>query len=277
MGILMGLFMAIGGALGGQQGMILGFIFAVATNFFSYWFSDKIVLKMYRAQEIDESKAPELYAMVRRLALAASLPMPKVYIIDNSTPNAFATGRNPENAVVAVTTGILQLLDQDELSGVIGHELAHIKHRDILIGSIAATFAGAIAIIANFAKWAAIFGGGRGSNDRGANPMALIATAIFAPMAAMLIQMAISRSREYAADERGGKYCGNPIFLARALQKLEHGVQSRPMDAASPSTAHMFIINPFAGLGGVSALFRTHPVTEERIKRLEQQAGQRLV
>ena len=265
------LFVYVGKAIGGQQGMYIAFTLAVAMNFFSYWFSDKIVLARYRGQEVNEASAPQLYRIVRNLSQKAGLPMPKVYILPNPTPNAFATGRNPEHAAVAVTTGIMDLLDENELSGVIGHELSHVQHRDILIGSIAASFAGAIGILASMARFAAIFGmGGSDNNRRGTNPLALIATAIVAPIAAMLIQMAISRSREFDADKGGAKLCGNPMYLASALQKLERGVAHTPMDA-SPSSAHMFIVNPLTGKG-MSSLFRTHPLTEERVQRLQEMA-----
>ncbi|HMQ10589.1 MAG TPA: zinc metalloprotease HtpX [Oligoflexia bacterium] len=272
MALLVVVFAYLGKLLGGQQGMILGLIFAAVSNFFSYWFSDKMVLKMYKAKEVNETSAPELYSMVRGLTMNANIPMPKVYIIQNPTPNAFATGRNPEHAAVAVTTGILNLLDHDELSGVIGHELTHIANRDILVQTIAATFAGAISILASIARWGAMLGGGRSRDGENSNPLALIAAMIFAPMAAMLIQMAISRSREYGADKGGAKICGNPLYLARALQKLELGAQHYPMDDATPETAHMFIINPISGLKGIKNLFRTHPITAERIKRLEAMA-----
>ncbi len=238
-------------------------------NFFSYWFSDKIVLKMYKAQEVTEAQQPRLYNMVRELSQRAQLPMPKVYIIPNDTPNAFATGRDPEHAAVAVTQGIMRILTEPELRGVLGHELAHIKHRDILIGTIAAVFAGAISMLAHMAQWAAIFGGGRSDNERGGSPIAVIAMAIIAPIAAMMIQMAISRSREYLADAGGAKFHGNPNDLANALRKLHAAAQKIPMDA-SPATAHMFIVNPLFGRGGITSLFSTHPPMEERVKRLEQ-------
>jgi heat shock protein HtpX len=265
------LLVLAGNALGGPTGMKIAFIIALVMNFGSYWFSDKIVLKMYKAQEVSPEQASDLYGMVSNLVRRAGLPMPKVYIINNPAPNAFATGRNPKHAAVAVTTGILQILDRNELMGVLGHELAHVKHRDILIGTMAATIAGAITMLASMAKWAMIFGGHR-DNDRGAGgTIAAIAVMILAPIAAMVIQMAISRSREYAADRGGAQISGNPRYLASALQKLAQGVQRIPMNA-SPATAHMFIVNPLRG-GGMSALFSTHPPMEERIRRLEAMRG----
>jgi heat shock protein HtpX len=245
----------------------MAFILAAVMNLGSYWFSDKIVLRMYRAQEVSAQQAPDLYAMVASLARNAGLPMPRVYIIPQETPNAFATGRNPEHAVVAVTQGLLKLLGRDELMGVLAHEMAHVKNRDILIGSIAATIAGAISYLAHMAQWAAIFGGGR-DDDEGSNPIAMIALAIIAPMAAMLVQMAISRSREYLADEGGAKLCGNPFYLASALRKLEMANQTRPMHHVNEATAHMFIVSPLRA-GGIASLFSTHPPMAERIKRLE--------
>jgi heat shock protein HtpX len=263
------LFILLGGMLGGRNGMMFAFIFALGMNFFSYWFSDKIVLSMYRAKEVNESEAPELYSIVRNLAQKGGLPMPKVYIIQNPAPNAFATGRNPRNAAVAVTTGILQLLNRDELEGVLAHELAHIHGRDILIGTIAATFAGAIMMLADWARWAMIFGGGR-NDEEGGSPLGAIGAIvamIIAPIAALLIQMAISRSREYLADQRGAALCGNPVALANALRKIAYGVEKMPMDA-KPATAHMFIMNPLTGRNLMN-LFSTHPPVEERIRRLE--------
>ena len=259
--------MLIGGYFGGRGGVVLAFIFAMVMNFGSYWFSDKIVLRMYRAQEVTEAEAPELYHMVKTLALKASLPMPRVYIVPGDTPNAFATGRNEQHAVVAVTEGILRILNRDELEGVIAHELTHIKNRDILIGSIAATLAGAIVMLANMAQWAAIFGGARGDDDEGGGGiLGLIAMAILAPIAATVIQMAVSRSREYMADDGGAKISGKPYGLAGALEKLSRASQAVPMDA-NPSTAHMFIVNPLTGRSLMS-LFSTHPPIEERIARL---------
>jgi len=241
-------------------------------NFFSYWFSDKIVLRMYGAKEVSQSEAPELYGIVAELTSKASLPMPKVYIMENDTPNAIATGRNPGHAAVAVTTGILRILSRDELMGVIGHELSHISHRDILISTIAATMAGAISILATMARWGAMFGGFRSDDEEGGgggNFLVVLVVSIFASIAAMLIQMAISRSREYMADE-GGAHLANPLSLARALGKLEVASKRIPMEA-NPSTAHMFIVNPLRG-GGVLSLFSTHPPIEERIARLEEMA-----
>ncbi|HXX33406.1 MAG TPA: zinc metalloprotease HtpX [Thermodesulfobacteriota bacterium] len=268
--VLTGLFILVGTAIGGRNGAVYAFIFAALMNFFAYWFSDKIVLRMYRAQPVSQSEAPELYQIVAELVNKASLPMPKVYIIENDTPNAFATGRNPEHAAVAVTSGILRILSKEELLGVIGHELSHIQHRDILISSIAATIAGAISMLASMARWGAIFGFGRSDDDdRGGNILFVLLFTMVASIAAMLIQMAISRSREYLADE-GGAHLSNPLSLAKALGKLEVAAQRIPMDA-NPSTAHMFIVNPLRG-GGVLSLFSTHPPIEERIARLEEMA-----
>jgi heat shock protein HtpX len=265
------LLVFIGGALGGRQGMILAFIFAGARNMFSYWFSDKLVLRMYNAQEVTESESPMLWGVTHDLALKMNMPMPKVYMIPSEAPNAFATGRNPNHAAVAATEGILKLLTREELEGVMAHELGHVRNRDILIGTIAATVAGAISMIANMAQWAMIFGGGRRDDREGeGNFIAGIAMIIVAPIAAMLIQMAISRSREYEADATGARICGNPIWLATALRKLHSGSQRVPMDA-TPATAHMFIVNPLHG-GGVASLFSTHPPIEERIARLESMA-----
>jgi len=266
---LTALFVVIGNALGGQTGMFIAFGLAIAMNFFSYWFSDKIVLKMYGANEVSEGQAPELYSMVRNLATRANLPMPKVYIIPNDQPNAFATGRNPENSAVAVTEGIRHVLSREELSGVIGHELAHIKNRDVLIGTIAATIAGAISMIANIAQFSLLFGGGRSDDeDGGTNPIAALVSIIVAPIAAMLIQMAISRAREYIADEEGARIAGNPRYLSNALRKLHNASQQIPM-AATPATAHMFIVSPLSGGGAILSLFSTHPPMEKRIERLE--------
>ncbi len=256
-----------GGALAGKQGMTIALIFALGMNFFAYWFSDKIVLKMYRAKEVTESKAPELYQIVRRLAQKAELPMPKVYVIEQDQPNAFATGRNPAHAAVAVTTGIMRILTREELEGVIGHELAHVKHRDILISTIAATIAGAISYLAYMAQWALIFGGHGSDDDEGGNPLAAIIMMIVGPIAAMIVQMAISRSREYAADEGGAHISGNPRHLSGALRKL-HMASEKIHMKANPATSHMFIVNPLSG-GGLMKLFSTHPPIEERISRLE--------
>jgi len=235
-------------------------------NFFSYWFSDRIVLRMYRAQEVTPQQAPELHRLVQDLAMKAGLPMPRVYIIPGDTPNAFATGRNEKHAVVAVTEGILRILSREELEGVIGHELSHIKNRDILIGSIAATIAGAITMLANMAQWAAIFGGARGDDDEGGGMIGMLAMAILAPVAAMLIQMAISRSREYLADDGGARVSGKPWALASALEKLQAASRAIPMNA-NPSTAHIFTVSPLSGRSFAS-LFSTHPPIEERIARL---------
>ncbi len=271
--VLTVLFILVGTAIGGRSGAVYAFIFAALMNFFSYWFSDKIVLRMYGAKEVSQGEAPELYGIVAELTSKASLPMPKVYIMENDTPNAFATGRNPQHAAVAVTTGILRILSRDELMGVIGHELSHIQHRDILIGTIAATMAGAISMLASMARWGAMFGGFGRSNDEegggGGNIIVVLVVSIFASIAAMLIQLAISRSREYLADQ-GGAHLSNPLSLAKALEKLEVASKRIPMDA-NPSTAHMFIVNPLRG-GGVLSLFSTHPPIEERIARLEEMA-----
>ena len=260
------LFLFVGQTLGGTQGMRWAFLIAIGMNLFSYWFSDKIVLKMYGGKEVSEREAPNLYAIVRTLTNKAQLPMPKVYVIENPTPNAFATGRNPKHAAVAVTTGILNLLSTEELTGVIAHELSHIRNRDILIGTIAATFAGAITMLIDMARWTMFLGGGSSDDDR-PHPAFFLLMTILGPIAAMLIQMAVSRSREYQADEGGARLCGNPRWLARALVKLEKGAETMPMDA-KPATAHMFIVNPLRG-GGFVNLFRTHPSTEDRVRRLE--------
>jgi len=264
-----------GGAMGGQGGAVFAFVIAIVMNFGSYWFSDKIVLKMYKAKEVTESEQPEFYSMMRELAQRANLPMPKVYVIPQDAPNAFATGRNPEHAAVAATTGILSLLSREELMGVMAHELAHVKNRDILIGSIAATIAGAIGMLASMAQWAMIFGGGRSRDERNVHPAVMIAMMILAPIAAMIVQMAISRSREYGADIEGAKICGRPEYLASALNKLELGAKRIPMhvnESTQEATAHMFIVNPLTG-GGLRSLFSTHPPIAERVKRLKQMAA----
>jgi heat shock protein HtpX len=259
-----------GGALGGRNGMIIAFLMALVMNFVSYWFSDKIVLAMYKAQPVTEAQAPDLHAMIRRLTQKAGLPMPKVYIIPEEALNAFATGRNPEHGVVAVTEGIMRALDREELEGVIAHELAHIKHRDILTGTIVATIAGAISMLAQMAHWAMLFGGGRrDDSDEGGSPIVALVMMIVAPIAAMLVQMAISRTREYEADKGGAAIAGNPYGLANALLKLERGAQIVPMHDAKPATAHMFIMNPLTG-GGLMKLFSTHPPIAERVKRLKE-------
>ncbi len=268
--VLTVLFILVGTAIGGRTGAVYAFIFAALMNFFSYWFSDKIVLRMYGAREVSQSETPELYGIVAELTSKASLPMPKVYIMENDTPNAFATGRNPGHAAVAVTSGILRILSREELMGVIGHELSHIQHRDILISTIAATMAGAISILATMARWGAMFGGFRSDDEEGGgNILVVLLVSIFASIAAMLIQMAISRSREYMADA-GGAHLSHPLSLAKALGKLEVASKRIPMQT-NPSTAHMFIVNPLRG-GGVLSLFSTHPPIEERIARLEEMA-----
>jgi heat shock protein HtpX len=263
LGAMSGLVMLVGEALGGGQGLVYGFFFAVAMNFGSYWFSDKIVLSMYSAREVGPEN--RLYQIVQRLAVRAGLPMPRVYIIPQASPNAFATGRNPEHAAVAATEGILQVLTDSELEGVIAHELAHVKHRDILISSIAATLAAAIMMASRFAMF---FGGGRSDDREGNNPIALLATIILAPIAAMLIQAAISRSREYAADAGGAAIAGRPEGLVSALKKIESASKMVPLDA-NPATAHMFIVKPFSAQG-LFGLFSTHPPTEKRIQALLQ-------
>ena len=263
---LTALIVFMGNLLGGRTGMMIAFIFALGMNFFSYWFSDKIVLKMYGAQEADPSQYPELHQIVEELSREAGIPKPKVYIVPSESPNAFATGRDPQHAVVAVTEGILRLCTPTELKGVLGHETGHIVHRDILIQTVAATLAGAIMIIANMIKWGAIFGMGSGQDEDRGSGLAMIVMAILAPFAAMLIQTAISRSREYLADDAGAKFSHNPESLARALEKLAYGVQAAPMQA-SPATEPLFIVNPLSG-GGLMSLFSTHPPIEERITRL---------
>ena len=269
--VLTVLLILVGSVIGGRNGAIYFFIFAALMNFVTYWFSDKIVLRMYGAKEASQGEAPELYQIIGELVNKASLPMPKVYIMENDNPNAFATGRNPEHAAVAVTRGILRILSKEELMGVIGHELSHIQHRDILISTIAATIAGAITMLARVAQWGAIFGGMRSDDDEGGggNFLFVLLFSIVASFAALLIQMAISRSREYLADE-GGAHLSNPLSLAKALGKLEMAAKRIPMKA-NPSTAHMFIVNPLKG-GGVLSLFSTHPPIEERIARLEEMA-----
>ena len=265
LGILTLLFLWTGYGLGGEQGMTIALVLALAMNAFSYWFSDKIVLKMYRAHEVSQSESPELYAMVRRLTQKAGMPMPGIYLINQPQPNAFATGRDPEHAALAVTTGIMRMLSVEELEGVIGHELAHIKNRDILIGTIAATVAGAISYLTHMAQWAMIFGGS--DDEEGGNPFISIVIMIVASIAAVMIQMAISRSREYEADAGGARIAGNPLYLSNALRKLSSASQQIPM-AAQPATAHMFIVNPLSA-GKMAKLFSTHPPMEERIARLE--------
>ena len=273
MAAIMALFGAIGAYIGGATGMLMALLFGGAMNLFAYWFSDTMVLKMYNAQEVDEVSAPQFYTMVRDLAQRAGLPMPRVYLIDEAQPNAFATGRNPEHAAVAATTGILRMLSAREIRGVMAHELAHVQHRDILISTISATMAGAISSLANFA----MFFGGRDSEGRPGNPIASIAVALLAPLAASLIQMAISRAREFEADRGGADICGDPDALADALTKIDayaRGI-SMPTAEAHPETAQMMIMNPLSG-GGIAGLFSTHPPTEERVDRLRVLAGQRV-
>ncbi len=262
--LLAGLLMFIGGMLGGRAGIMVAFIFSLIMNFFSYFFSDKIALTMYRAKPVTEGEAPELYAIVKTLCERANIPMPRIYIIPQAAPNAFATGRNPKHAAVAITQGALELLTREELMGVLGHELGHVKHRDILISTITATIAGAIMFLADMIKWAAIFGGLSGDDDD--HPIILIAMAIVAPFAAMLIQLAISRAREYEADKAGALYSGNPLYLASALEKLDAYAKQIPFKG-SPATENLFIVNPFSAKG-LTNLFSTHPPIEERIKRL---------
>jgi heat shock protein HtpX len=268
MAVLTAVLVWAGDALGGRSGAMFALVFAGVINLGSYWFSDKIVIRMYRGQEVTSGP---LYDVVRELCTRGQLPMPKVYILPQPTPNAFATGRNPDHAAVAATEGIVRMLSREELLGVMAHEMSHVKNRDILIGSIAATIAGAISYLAHMAQWAALFGGvGRSDGERG-NPFALIVMMIVAPLAAMLVQMAISRSREYQADASGAALCGNPLYLASALAKLEGANRRYPMQGVNEATAHMFIVNPLSG-GGMRALFSTHPPMEERIRRLEQMA-----
>ncbi|HEY0955483.1 MAG TPA: zinc metalloprotease HtpX [Roseateles sp.] len=271
MAAITALFMAVGAMIGGQTGMLIALLVAVGMNFFSYWFSADMVLKMYNAREVDASSAPQFYGMVAELAQRANLPMPRVYLIDEQAPNAFATGRNPEHAAVAATTGILRVLSERELRGVMAHELAHVAHRDILISTISATMAGAISMLANFAA----FFGGRDEHGRPTNPIAGIAVAILAPLAASLIQMAISRAREFEADRGGAEISGDPAALASALDKIHRYAQGIPMAPAEahPETAQMMIMNPLSG-GGLRGLFSTHPATEERVARLMEMARQ---
>ncbi|WP_296827106.1 zinc metalloprotease HtpX [uncultured Megasphaera sp.] len=262
------ILMALGGIFGGRSGVMIMFIIAMGMNFFSYWFSDTMVLRAYKAEQVGEDHY--LYRIVADLAQRANLPMPKVYIIPTDVPNAFATGRNPSHAAVAATAGIMNLLDEDEIRGVLAHEMSHVLHRDILISTIVASFASAIAMIANMAQWAAIFGGGRSEDGEGSNPIALIATALLAPLAASVIQMGISRTREYMADEEGGRMIDDPIALARALAKIDNYAHYQVLPGASKATAHMCIINPFSGARStLMNLFSTHPPTEDRIARLE--------
>jgi heat shock protein HtpX len=273
--VLTALLVWIGDMFGGRQGAIMALVLAGGMNFFSYWFSDKIVIKMYGGQEVTAQDDPELYGVVQDLTQRAGLPMPRVYVLPQDTPNAFATGRNAEHAAVAVTQGIRRILNKRELAGVLGHELTHVKNRDILVSTIAATLAGAISYLAQMAQWAAIFGGRERDRDEGGGGiLGLLFMMIVAPIAAMLIQMAVSRSREYGADEGGAKVTGDPLALASALRKLEMGAQNIPLEvnnATANATAHMFIVNPLTG-GGLASLFSTHPPMEERIERLEEMA-----
>lgn len=266
LGLLTTLFVAIGGWLGGQSGMVMAFVLALVMNVASYWFSDKLVLAMYGAQPLAESDAPAVHRIVRTLATKARIPMPRLYLIASPSPNAFATGRNPEHAAVAVTEGILSIMNEEELEGVLAHELSHVLNRDILISTVAATLAGAIMMLANMARWGAMFGGGRDDDERGVNPIALIVTALFAPIAAMLIQMAVSRAREYEADASGALLTRRPLGLASALGKLQQASQIVPMEA-NPATAHLFIVNPLTGRSLLN-LFASHPPIEDRIARL---------
>lgn len=261
------LLVFIGGALGGQGGALIALIFAGVMNIGSYWFSDKIVLRMYKGQEVTSG---QLYDVVKEIVERNNLIMPRVYMLPQSTPNAFATGRNPSHAVVAATQGIMDILTREELMGVMAHEMSHVRHRDILIGSIAATIAGAISFLANMAQWSLLFGMG-GDEEEGGSMLGMIATMIFAPMAAMLVQMAVSRSREYAADRGGAELCGNPHYLANALRKLEMANRQQPMQNVNDATAHMFIVNPLSGKN-LQNLFTTHPPIQERVKRLEAMA-----
>jgi heat shock protein HtpX len=266
MAALTALFMLAGQAMGGQQGMTIALLLALGLNFFAYWNSDTMALAMNRAREVSEAEASDLHALIASMAARAGIPKPRVYVVDDSTPNAFATGRNPEHAAVAVTTGLLQVLDRYELEGVIAHELGHIKNRDILISSIAAVMAGAISYLATMTQWAMLFGGGRSDEEGGSNPLVMLVTLIVAPFAASLIQLAISRSREYIADATGAAICGHPKALASALSKLSQYNAQRPMDV-NPASAQMYIVNPLKG-GSIAGLFSTHPPMEERIRRL---------
>jgi len=274
MTLMIVLFLLVGSLVGGRNGMTIAFIFAIVLNFGAYWFSDKVVLTMYKAKQVTRETASQFYSIVERLAQNAGLPMPKVYVIDDETPNAFATGRSPEHAAVAATTGILNSLSEAELSGVLGHELAHVKHRDILTGTIAATFVGTITYIAQMAGWALMFGG-KGSSRDDEGGLGSLFLIILAPIAATLLQLAVSRSREYAADASGAQISHNPLALASALQKISEANQVKQIDNAGPATAHMFIVNPLKG-GGIAKLFSTHPTIEERINRLRAMAADRM-
>ena len=266
LGLMTGLLLWVGGAIGGREGLMMALVLATVMNFGSYWFSDKLVLRMYSAQSLTESDAPELFRIVRELTQRAQLPMPALYLIDSPAPNAFATGRNPSHAAVAVTSGIVRMLSADELRGVIAHELGHVAHRDTLISSVAATLAGVVMMVARMAYWGALFGGGRRDSNDSGNPLSALIMMLVAPLAAMLIQMAISRSREYGADGFSADTTHNPLSLASALEKIAMGVERIPMHA-SPATAHLFIMNPLSG-SRLAGLFSTHPPTEERIRRL---------
>ena len=268
------ILMAIGGVVGGQNGEMTMFLISLAINFYTYWNSDKMALRAYNAQPLAESQVPELYELVRELCRKAELPMPRLYVIPTDVPNAFATGRDPEHAAVAVTEGILSMLNRDELAGVISHELSHVKHRDTLIMTLSASIATAISYIANIAQWAAIFGTARDEDGNRSNPIALIVTIVIAPLAASLIQFALSRSREYMADASGARICGKPLALASALLKLDDYAHHRVIPDAKPATSGLFIINPLAGVGGVANLFSTHPSTEERVKKLREIAAE---
>lgn len=274
MALMTGIMVAVGNWFGGGTGAMIMLVISLGMNFFSYWYSDTMVLKMYNAREISESESPQLYNLVAKLAQKAELPMPRVCVIESDVPNAFATGRNPDHAAVAVTTGIMRVLDYNELSGVLGHELAHVKHRDILIGTIAAAMAGVISMIGSIAQWGAIFGSNNDDDERG-GILGMIIAIVIAPLAASIIQMAISRSREYDADKTGGEICGNPMYLAAALNKIEtYAVNNPPLENAGEATAHMFIINPFDGTKKfLKGLFSTHPATEDRINKLREQAA----
>ena len=274
MALLTGLMVAIGGAVSGSTGALVMLAIATGMNFFSYWFSDSMVLKSYNAREVSSADAPQLYEIVTKLAKNAQLPMPRVYVIDTDVPNAFATGRNPDHAAVAVTTGLMKTLDYNEISGVLGHELAHVKHRDILIGTIAASMAGVVSMIADIVQWGAIFGT-RSDDDDNGGIVGFLATVILAPIAASLIQLAVSRSREYDADKTGGEICGNPLYLANALEKIEYYATRYTMPQAGTATAHMFIVNPLENSKkALKNLFSTHPDTDERISLLREQAHQ---
>lgn len=268
------ILMAIGGVVGGQNGAMAMFLISLAINFYTYWNSDKIALRAYNAQPLSESQVPELYELVRELCRKAELPMPRLYVIPTDVPNAFATGRNPEHAAVAVTEGILSMLNRDEIAGVISHELSHVKHRDTLIMTLSASIATAISYIANIAQWAAIFGTARDEDGNRSNPIALIVTIVVAPLAASLIQFALSRSREYMADASGARISGKPLALASALLKLDDYAHHRVIPDAKPATSGLFIINPLAGVGGMANLFSTHPSTEERVKKLREIAAE---